>query len=95
MPGEETRKEPDIDMSVIKQIRMSTYNYEDTRWAAYQNLEKDSVNVGHMQFLAVGSKNTFKKPPKNMPDSPHGLGWRYKFIGWVNLGTGNIDTKEQ
>jgi len=74
----------------LVQMQESPYNYDDTRWAAYQNNAMDSASLGHLQFLAVGSQNTFKEPPDRYPDSHLGIGWRYAFIGWVDLETGCI-----
>jgi hypothetical protein len=74
----------------LGQMVGSPYNYEDTRWAAYQNKALDSASAGHLQFLAVGPKNTLKEAPKQAPDTQHGLGWKYQFVGWVNLETGDV-----
>lgn len=74
----------------IKQMEESLYNYETTQWCAYQNKAMDSATLGHLRFLAVGPKNTFKEPPKCYPDTQHGLGWKYQFLGWVDLKTGEI-----
>ena len=76
----------------LDQMRSSPYNYPDTRWAAYQNMAMDSQNLGHLQFLAVGPQNTCKEPTRSYPaDTPAGgCGWKYQFIGWVDLDTGEI-----
>jgi len=74
----------------LEQMRDSPYNHKDTKWAAYQNLALDSYNCGHLQFLAVGPSNTFKEKPAQYPDTEHGLGWRYRFVGWVDLETGEV-----
>jgi len=60
------------------------------RWAAYQNVDLGHPDLGHLQFLAIGPKQTYKEPPKNMPDTPAGIGWRYIHVGWVDLKTGEI-----
>lgn len=57
-----------------------------TRWAAYQNVE-----LGHLQFLAVGPEVTFPTAPRRMPDTLTAINWRYWFCGWVNLETGAIE----
>jgi hypothetical protein len=62
-----------------------------TRWGAYQNMALDSSTCGHLQFLAIGPENTFKEPPKRYPDTQFGLGWKYLFVGWVNLETGDVE----
>lgn len=70
---------------------MKSRSREGTRWAAYQNQALDSANMGHMQFLHVGEGCTFNEPPEQYPkDTEHGLGWRYRFVGYVNLDTGEI-----
>lgn len=74
----------------MMQMKNSPYNYKDTRWAAYQNHDMNSGHFGHLQFLAVGPQNTFKEPPARMPDTDVGLGWRYLFVGWVDLNTGEV-----
>lgn len=61
-------------------------------WAAYQNVAFDSHNAGHMQFLKVGEGCTYETPPPKYPmDTEHGMGWRYVFIGMVNLETGEVE----
>lgn len=62
-------------------------------WAAYQNVALDSAGAGHIQFLKVGPDCTFKTPPKRCPDTPSGLGWKYSYVGMVNLLTGEIEVK--
>ena len=61
-------------------------------WAAYENQALDSTNAGHLQFLKVGEGCTFKDPPLQYPkDTEHGMGWRYRYIGRVNLETGEVE----
>lgn len=73
----------------LEQMRAS--GEETTRWAAYQNKAFDSSLAGHLQFLAVGPDNTYKEPPRQYPaDTVNGAGWRYRFVGWVDLTTGEI-----
>lgn len=59
-------------------------------WAAYENMDMSSRHVGHLQFLKVGCGCTFDTPPSQMPDNTYGVGWRYRYIGYVNLNTGEI-----
>jgi hypothetical protein len=82
------------DAEALKQIIKSPCNHGDTRWAAYQNQALDSASLGHIQFLAVGPKNTLKEPPKRCPDTHLGLGWKYQFFGWLDLETGEINETE-
>ena len=61
------------------------------RWACYQNMALDSANCGHLQFLAVGKEQTFKQAPTQYPqDNKNGMGWRYRFVGWVDLASGEV-----
>lgn len=60
-------------------------------WAAYQNKALDSANAGHMQFLKVGQGCTYETPPGRYPvDNQHGMGWRYLYVGMVDLETGKV-----
>jgi hypothetical protein len=90
-----TKEKLRADAEALEQMRKAEYNHEDTRWAAYQNVALDSIDVGRLQFLAIGPQNTFKEPPQRMPDSQHGLGWRYMFVGWVDLETGDVERAER
>lgn len=90
MESREERITEKAEPEALEQMKGSPYNYNDTRWAAYQNVALDSANLGHIQFLAIGPDNTFKEPPKQAPDTQHGLGWKYRFIGWVDLETGEV-----
>lgn len=79
------------DEEVIETIKKSPYNFNDTRWAAYQNKAFDSSDFGRLTFLAIGPDNTFKSAPESSPDSPDiGTGWKYRFTGWLNTNTGII-----
>lgn len=60
-------------------------------WAAYENKALDSSNCGHLQFLKVGEGCTFPTPPTMYPtDNKHGMGWRYHYVGMVDLTNGEI-----
>jgi len=64
------------------------------QWAAYQNQALDSMNCGHVIFLAFGAGCTYENDealPAYAPDGTYGLGWRYKHVGYVNLETGDIE----
>lgn len=61
------------------------------KWAAYENQDLGHSQAGHLQFLKVGPKCTFKTAPERMPDTQHSIGWRYIFIGFVNLKTGKVE----
>lgn len=78
----------------LEAMKNSPYNYDDTQWCVYENKALDSSNCGHLQFLAVGPRNTFKEPPKRYPDTSAGVGWRYLFVGSVNLETGEVERKD-
>ena len=85
----------EVSPEAVEQMRKSPYNFEDTRWAAYQNQALDSADVGQLQFLAIGPQNTHKEPPPHMPDSHLGIGWKYQFVGWVNLDTCQVEADGQ
>lgn len=63
----------------------------DTKWAAYQNHDMSNTSLGHLQFLQIGVGCTYAEAPERMPDSHLGIGWRYLFVGFVNLETGNVE----
>jgi len=56
-----------------------------TKWAAFQNHDLGSREIGHLKFMAVGPNNTIKTI-----DCPSPTDWRYRFVGWVSLETGSI-----
>jgi hypothetical protein len=65
------------------------------KWAAYENVALDSNNLGHLQYLMYGEGCTYGKPPERYPaDTEYGTGWRYVFVGLVDLGAGVIQAKE-
>jgi hypothetical protein len=58
---------------------------------AFQNQALDSADCGGFRFLAVGPTCTLKTAPERFPDtSDLGVGWRYLFVGWLDLETGKI-----
>lgn len=59
-------------------------------WAAYENHDLGSGQVGHLQFIKYGPGCTFATPPEKCPDTSVGFGWRYVFVGVVDLATGTI-----
>jgi len=78
------------DSTAVARMVCSSANLEGTRWAAYQNQALDSASAGHLQFLAIGPENTYQEAPEQMPDTQHGMGWKYRFVGWVDLETGEV-----
>jgi hypothetical protein len=62
-------------------------------WAAYENHALDSADLGHLRFLKYGPDCTLKEPPQRYPDTSLGVGWKYVYIGTVNLETGEVDPK--
>lgn len=80
---------PDPEVLEILRTRLKP----GQRWAAYQNHAMDSAGLGHLQFLCVGDDCTFSSAPERMPDSQHGLGWRYLHVGFVNMKTGQIEAR--
>ena len=80
------------DPESVELMRTSPYNFDDTKWAAYQNHAMDSMECGHLKFLACGPQNTLKEVKGDrMPDFANAINWRYQFVGYVNLETGLID----
>lgn len=82
---------PQAKPEALEAMQESPYNFPTTRWAAYENHALDSVTCGELRFLAVGPQNTYQEAPDRYPDSHLGVGWRYVYIGWVNLKTGAIE----
>jgi len=78
------------DKAVLKIMRASPYNFPDTRWAAYQNVELGHPQLGHLKFLAVGPQNTLKEASERLPDTPREINWRYYLVGFCDLATGAI-----
>lgn len=80
----------DISEEALVQMRHAEGN-----WAVYQNQALDSANAGHLQFLKFGEECTYEKPPTQYPvDTAHGMGWRYRLVGVVNLATGEVESFE-
>lgn len=77
----------DGTISPEAEAQMQEYcdEHEDVRWAAYQNHELGHPHLGSLRFLAIGPNQTFGVPPVRYPDTQYGIGWRYLFVGWVDL----------
>lgn len=69
----------------IEQMAAHRRKVGDVRWAAYQNHDLGHYDLGGLRFLAIGPQCTFQGPPSRYPDTQHGLGWRYLWVGWVDL----------
>lgn len=78
------------DGESLAAMRNSSCNFPDTRWAVFQNHDLGSHDLGHLQFLAVGPRNTLKLAPARMPDTQTRFNWRYVIVGFVDLATGEI-----
>ena len=63
-------------------------------WFVYQDHCFESASLGDLQFLQCGVGRTFVSPPARMPDTQHSIGWRYIFVGKVNLETGSIEVQQ-
>jgi hypothetical protein len=63
-------------------------------WAAYQCVALDSSQLGAVQFLKYGPDCTFKAPPEAMPNTPAGIGWKFRHVGFVDLASGQIVATE-
>jgi len=85
--------ERQIDPEALTMMEKSPYNFNDTRWAVYENQALDSASLGHLRYLAIGPQNTYKEPPDRLPDTPQAIGWRYGFVGWVDFETGKVVPK--
>lgn len=59
-------------------------------WACYENQAFDSASAGHRIYLQFGPGCTHETPPTQAPDGAHGPGWKYRFIGQVNLDKGTV-----
>lgn len=64
------------------------------RWAAYQNNDLGSLQIGHLKFLQFGAPhNTFPMAdslPAHYPDDSISQGHNYLLVGEVNLDDGSI-----
>ena len=60
-------------------------------WAAYENHDLGHPDAGHLRFLKYGADCTLKEPPLRYPDTSEAIGWRYQYIGTVNLETGEVE----
>lgn len=76
--------------SGIHSEALSAMRERGGNWAVYENHDLSSANVGHMQFLKYGEGCTYAEAPAKYPDSAHGLGWRYVYVGTVDLEAGMI-----
>lgn len=81
-------------MPEIHPETLATLRERGKGWAAYQNVDLSSRDIGQVQFIQFGEGCTFAEPPARCPDSHLGFGWRYSLIGTVNLTTGLIEEKE-
>ena len=86
----ETRDLEPIDADVLEIMRSRAT--EGARWAAFENADMSHPELGRLTFLKVGKGCTFSEAPKHAPDSAAiGLGWRYLYVGFVNLETGKVE----
>jgi len=84
---------PNVGPEALQLLLQASKADPQARWACYVNMAMDSQLFGHHQFLAVGPTNTYKDPPKMYPaDTKAGCGWRYRFVGYVDLSTGEVST---
>jgi hypothetical protein len=84
-------KDDKPDPETLDFMRSSAFTFPDTKWAAYQNHDLGHRQLGHLRFLAVGPQNTIKETPKpRLPDFSNEINWRYQFVGYVDLKSGEI-----
>lgn len=57
---------------------------ETDKVAAYQNHVMDSGDLGKLMFMLVGPGRTFPEAPEKCPDGPHGMGWKFQFVGYFD-----------
>jgi len=85
---EKLKLDLEVEVEALEKMRSQC---PGARWACYQNQALDSANCGHLQFLAVGEGFTFQQAPMQYPDSAAGPGWKYRFVGWVDLASGKVE----
>jgi hypothetical protein len=78
-------------MDKVSEEMQMTLKERGGTWAAYRNEAMDSAELGMMIFLEVGEGCTYETPPKQAPDGSWGMGWKYLYLGMVNLETGEIE----
>jgi hypothetical protein len=83
-------KKVDMDTEIAHEA-LTQMRERGGKWAAYMNMALDSGNAGHLQFLKYGEGCTYAKPPEEYPmDNIHGMGWRYRLIGIVDIDSAQI-----
>lgn len=89
-------KEVPLNDNEAPLVQMRSLNaLNGAQWAAYQNYDMSSAGIGDLRFMAFGPQCTYKTDadlPERMPDTQHGIGWRYLHVGYVDLKTGDIKT---
>ena len=79
-----------ISPQALKHMRTQKGN-----WAVYQNQDLNSFAVEVCMFLNWGPNCANKTAPRVMPDGDWGPGWRYVYIGEVDLEKGEIVTTKR
>lgn len=80
-----TAKNADVAEGPLKSMRT-----RGGQWACYENSAMDSASFGERLYLQYGKDCTHETPPVHGPDGEHGLGWKYRFAGLVDLETGTV-----
>lgn len=76
---------------MISKEALATMRERGGTWAAYENVALDSSGAGDLQFLRYGEGCTLMFPTEAFPTDTHvGMGWKYRFKGFVDLKTGKI-----
>jgi hypothetical protein len=66
------------------------------KFAAYQNIDVKHPTHGELRFLRYGYMNNhYATAPERFPIADEDGEFRYKLIGYVNLGTGTIHKDER
>lgn len=82
---------PLLGNPTISSEALETMRSRGGDWFAFQSHDMSSATLGDLQFLQCGPECTYKTPPERMPDTQHGLGWRFLLVGKVNLESGEIE----
>jgi hypothetical protein len=80
----DAKPEPEALAQMRKKSRTE---WPDCKWAAFQCVDLSSLNIGHLQFLAIGPGRGVSCVTQLK--GPH---WSYYFVGFVNLDTGLIES---
>ena len=82
---------PSVSSKEVDAYSLDIMRARGGAWAAYECCALDSSYRGQFQYLKYGPNCTHQEPPPHAPDSAHnGAGWKWLFVGLVDLETGKI-----